>query len=502
VKLPAINKDELEASICRDSLYDFVQRFWSTVCSEQPVWNWHIKVLCDMLQEGAERVFRGEPRAFDYVINIPPGTTKSLVASVMFPAWTWARMPSAKHICVSYSYNLAQDLSLKCRDIVESEKFNRLFGKLQLREDQNTKGYYKNTAGGYRLAVGTGGSTTGFHGHFLIIDDPLNPEDACSAAELIMANRFISETLSTRKVDKAVTLTLLIMQRLHQNDPSANFLERARKAKSPVRHVCLPGEILASGFDEVRPRKLRKMYKDGLLDPVRLSRSVLSQLRGELLEYGYAGQILQRPIPRGGGMFKIGRIQTDTPPAEKEFAMLTRYWDKAATGGGGAFTVGTLMGRDKKGAYWVLDVVRGQWDSSERENIIHSTAQIDGRKVIVGLEQEPGSGGKESAEQTAKRLAGYRVKIYRPVGDKIMRADPFSVQVNAGNVRIKEADWNREWLSEFEHFPHSKFKDQVDSGSGAFSVLTKPVVRVGGIRGLHGAGHSLGMKEPKNRSRG
>lgn len=472
----------LEASLCRQSLYDFVQRFWHTVESAKPVWNWHIEVLCLELQQAMERVFRGEPKLHDLVINVPPGSTKSLICSVLFPAWCWTRMKETKIISVSHDAALSLSFSRRSRIVVESEKWTKLFGKIDLADDQNAKSHYENGAGGWRYAVGMDGNVTGRHGHVTIIDDPINPKVATSEVELKGANNYIRETLPSRKVDKEVSLTIIIMQRLHQNDPSAMLLEESRRPDgTPVRHICLPGEITGTGFDQVKPRKYAKLYKDGLLDPVRLNRKVLREFRSMLLEYGYAGQILQTPVPPGGGQFKVERLVVDTPEPLRHFKQIIRFWDKAGTPKGGAWTVGLLMGLDRFGAFWVLDVVRGQWDSATRERTIKTTAILDGHKVIVGVEQEPGSGGKESAENTVKMLAGYRVRVDRPSGDKVVRADPFSVQVNAGNVKLAKADWNKVYVDEMRHFPHSTYKDQIDASSGAFALLTKHKTKVGAL---------------------
>ena len=129
----------------------------------------------------------------------------------------------------------------------------------------------------------------------------------------------------------------------------------------------------------------------------------------------------------------------------------------------------------------MLDVVRGQWDSNERERVIEQTAQLDGPKVIIGLEQEPGSGGKESAESTLRRLAGYRVRVDRPTGAKEWRADPFSSQVNGNNVSMKRGDWNAAFLEELRFFPSSTYKDQVDASSGAFNMLANVKKKVGAL---------------------
>jgi predicted phage terminase large subunit-like protein len=274
------------------------------------------------------------------------------------------------------------------------------------------------------------------------------------------------------------------MQRLHQKDPSAVLLEKADD-ENPVRHVKLPGEVRGNPRHEVRPRKYARYYVGGLLDTKRLPKVILRDLE-KSLGPSYAGQILQRPTPREGGLFKVNRLVIEQAPRPIEFTRLCRFWDKAGTRDGGAFTVGLLMGVDKKDRYWVLDVVRGQWDSGERESIILQTAQVDiaqwGKRYEVGVEQEPGSGGKESAEGTARRLAGYRVRIERPTGDKETRAEPYSVQVNTGNVLLAQGPWNREYISELQYFPRSSNKDQVDASSGAFTLLTKQRVVGGAIR--------------------
>lgn len=434
----------------------------------------------------AERVFRGEDKEYDLIINISPGSTKSITCSVMFPGWIWTRMPSARIICGSHTDKLAMDLSLKCRDLIYSDKYQVIFPDIRMRGDQNTKSYFMNTKRGSRYAVGVGGSVVGMHGHFLIIDDPLDPEKAISEAELKTANRWMSETLPTRKVDKAVVPTILIMQRLHQDDCTANMIEqieavqRLDGGKLKLKHICLPAELT----DKINPKCLADNYVDGLMDPIRLSQSILNENKAVIGEYGYAGQFLQWPIPLGGGMFKTLKIKIDEVIPTK-WLKRVRFWDKAGTEGGkGAFTVGLLMGLTKDNRFWLLDVIRGRWDSYEREHLIKQTAIADGRNVIIGVEQEPGSGGKESAQNTVRNLAGWRVVIDKPSGtgsSKELRADPYSVQVNCGNVSMKRADWNVDYLSELSFFPYSKYKDQVDASSGAFNMLAGGIKRMGAL---------------------
>lgn len=465
----------LLASVCRESLFEFIKEFWSEIIAEKPIWNWHIEYLAEELQKVAERVFAGKPKEYDLAINVPPGSTKSTLCSIMLPPWTWTRMPSARYLGGSYVDSLAMDLSRKNRDVVLCDKYRRAFPNVVLRKDQMAKSHFVNTAGGSRYSFGVQGTVTGMHAHFIGIDDPLNPERAVSEVELETANRVMSETLFTRKVDKDVTVTILIMQRLHQNDPTNHMLETYER----VKHICIPAE----DSDSVKPPELRERYVNGLMDPVRLSKKTLDENFKALGEFSYAGQFLQTPVPRGGAMFKPGRITVDVPPVLKKFGTrIVRYWDKAGTQNAGAYTAGVLMGVDHHGRFWVLNVVRGRWAMDEREATIKQTARLDGVDVRIRVEQEPGSGGKDQAMYTVKNLAGYRIsvdKVGSGTGNKVVRAGPFADQVNAGNVWMAEAEWNRAFLDELKYFPASKYKDQVDASSGAFNELTRDELRVG-----------------------
>lgn len=157
-------------------------------------------------------------------------------------------------------------------------------------------------------------------------------------------------------------------------------------------------------------------------------------------------------------------------------AARVRYWDKAGSderdSAGAAWTSGVLMARTPEGRYVIEDIVRGQWRAHDREKVIKQTAEIDGYDVSVYVEQEPGSGGKESAEATIAMLAGWDVHADRVTGSKVERAQPLSAQVEGGNVDIVKADWTRGFLKRMEAFPEGKYKDDVDAATGAFNMLS------------------------------
>lgn len=347
-----------------------------------------------------------------------------------------------------------------------------MFPEVLIREDTSAKGLFRTTRKGERFSTGVMGVLTGFHGHFLLVDDPLNPEESYSETALKKINRWMKETLPSRKVNKLVTPVIIIQQRLHQADPSGEFLK-----KGNVKHISLPAETFSGA--KVSPPEMEKFYVDGLLDPVRMPKNVLKEAEEDLGAYGYASQYLQNPVPLSGGLFKVDKLQIRdvAPPMVKAY----RSWDKAGTAGGGAYSVGVLMGQSKDGRFWVLDVVRDQWDAWEREQKIRETAESDGERIPIVLEVEGGSGGKESGHNTVLNLAGFNVITYHPSGDKEVRATAFASQVGGGTVFILQRDWTKAYIEELRYFPRGKYKDQVDASSGAFNRLRRGKVRIGGM---------------------
>jgi predicted phage terminase large subunit-like protein len=198
---------------------------------------------------------------------------------------------------------------------------------------------------------------------------------------------------------------------------------------------------------------------------------------------GYLANLLALPMVERerllGGNWKIrpaaglvfNRSWFDLVDVAPRQSTRIRYWDKASLAGKGDWTAGVRMAVDTDGVYWVEDVIRGQWSALERNRVILQTAALDGDDCEIGLEQEPGSGGKESAEISVKQLAGYMVHTDRPTGDKLTRARQFAAQCEARNVKIVRGDWNAAFLDELHGFPEAKNDDQVDSAASGFNRL-------------------------------
>ncbi len=208
------------------------------------------------------------------------------------------------------------------------------------------------------------------------------------------------------------------------------------------------------------------------LSPQRFSKEALEELRNDVGSLGWAAEYQGVPRPLEGNRFKRSwfPIMDAAPSASRR----VRYWDKAATQDGGSFTVGLLMTIHEDIAY-IEDVVRGQWSSAERDKIMLQTAQLDNmkykRRVKTYIEQEPGSGGKDSAQATIKLLKGYSIERDLPTGDKDVRLEPFASQAEAGNVCLVRGEWNHAFIEEMVAIPNGAYRDQGDATAGAFNKL-------------------------------
>src|SRR5262249_34997198 len=153
------------------------------------------------------------------LINIPPGAMKSLTTNVFWPAWEWGPRDLAhmRYIGASYSHDLTIRDNLRCRRLIESYVYQRLWGgRFRLNDDQNAKVRFANDRTGFKLATSVGGLGTGERGDRFIIDDPHNLVDGESEAKRDSTLAWFSEVVPTRLNDPESSAIVIIMQRVHE----------------------------------------------------------------------------------------------------------------------------------------------------------------------------------------------------------------------------------------------------------------------------------------------
>lgn len=387
------------------------------------------------------------------IITIPPRHGKSELVAVRFPAWYLGRNPDNRVILASYAADLAQRFSRQGRAVIQSELYSRLFPGVTLAQDSRSVESWDiaGRRGGLK-AVGVGGPLTGHGANLLLIDDPVkNREEASSEVYREAVWNWYTSTAYTRLEDSAAVV--VVMTRWHEDDLVGRLIEAQSDPQADQWTILHMPAVSDTGE---------------ALWPEKYDSEALSSIKAVIGEYDWGSLYQGRPTPREGAFFKVGLIEiVDAVPAE---AKKCRGWDKAATAGGGDYTAGTKLSKHE-GVFYIEDLVRGQWDTAERDKTIRQTAEMDSIECMVWGEQEPSSGGKDAARSFLSLLAGFNVQVQAATTNKEARADAFSAQVNAGNVKMLRADWNRELLEEFRQFPLGKHDDIVDGASGAFNRL-------------------------------
>nr|WP_027685071.1 phage terminase large subunit [Rhizobium leguminosarum] len=445
------------------TLAGFVREAWHVLEPRaQYVHGWHIDAICQHL----EAVTDG--RINRLLINVPPGSSKSLLVSVMWQAWEWGPrgLSSMRYLTTSFNDGPVKRDTRKCRDLMLSDWYRSLWPEVELNRTGETS--FSNTKTGTREGVPFG-SLTSQRGDRLVIDDPHSTETAESAADRLATTRKFREGAQNRLNDQERSAIVVIMQRLHEEDVSGVIHEVGME----YVHLMLPMEFEIEracsteiGFHD--PRKV-----DGeLLDPVRFGPEAVAKLKRDMGSYAYAGQYQQRPAPRSGGMFQRGDFEiVDAVPAG---ARRCRAWDFAASadkpGKQPDWTVGLKMAYVND-IFYVEHVERGRWKPGEVETTLKNTASQDGTDVLIRMPQDPGAAGKADAATKVKLLAGYSVNVQTVTGEKATRAKPASAQSEAGNIKLMRGAWNKEFLDEVCSFPNAQFDDQVDAFADALNEL-------------------------------
>lgn len=219
----------IERELCKRSLAEFAKRAWHILEPATPLkWGWALDAICAHL----EAVTRGEVHRL--LMNVPPGTMKSLLTGVIWPSWEWgpAGMPEKRFLATAHKQDLAIRDNTKCRRLIQSDWYQTRW-PVPLVHDQNQKTKFENLATGFREAMAFN-SMTGARGDRVILDDPLSADDANSEAALLASELSFLEALPTR-INNDRSAIVVIMQRLHERDPRGVRGRGGRQVLSPRR---------------------------------------------------------------------------------------------------------------------------------------------------------------------------------------------------------------------------------------------------------------------------
>ncbi len=470
-------KFEREKRACESSLVEFTRQAFKIVEPDVTFRsNWHIDAICDHL----EAVSRGEIN--NLLINVPPGSMKSVLVSVMWPAWEWLHNPSLRFMGASYGEDLAVRDARKTRDIILDEWYQERWPHVQLVKGDDQKTKYSLTAKGWRMATSVGGRATGEHPDRKIVDDPHNAKQAQSDVERQNALDWYNQTLSTRGVSRGAR-TVCVMQRLHQRDASGMILDELKN----YEHICLPMRYESAmrvkptsiGFSD--PRK----EEGELLWPEMFPLPVVEQLEKSLGKMGTAGQLQQRPTPDGGGLLAVNNIRLWPHQAELPyFEYIVMSLDTAFTANTQndptACCVFGVFQHEGSMNVLLLDTwaehltyndlkrrVMDDWKS--HYGVDKRNPMIKGRRPDSILVENKGSGITLLQDMRQSNIPAIPYNPGR--ADKIQRANVAAPFVENGVIWVMESkkepgkpiSWARSAIKEWELFPVAEHDDQVDA---------------------------------------
>ena len=378
--------------------------------------------------------------------------------------------PDKKTIFGSFSDDLGVRTNTELQRIYSTDAFKGIFPGTRISEAHTISDRWKrneslieyvNRGGSFRNTT-VAGQINGQELHLGVIDDPL--KGSAEAHSPTIRDKtwewFADDFMSRFAKDGAL---LIVMTRWHTDDLLGRFLEKFKREVRVLRYPAI------AEHNELHRRKGEALF------PEHKPLEFLLERRKLLTEASWESIYQQNPIVVGGGMLPVEKLKVVPHFDRSQITNTVRYIDKAGTESeDAAFTAGARMHLMKNGTYIISHMMRGQWSALEREEKIKAWVETDASEFgsyEVWVEQEPGSGGKESAESTIRMLAGYAVYADRVTGNKVVRAEPFAAQVQGGNVSLVAGEWVTAFLDEAEVFPAGKWKDQVDAAAGAFSKL-------------------------------
>lgn len=456
-------RDEINRELARRSLAHFIRQAWHVVEPDtELLWNWHI----DAIAEHLEAVSDGRIRRL--LINVPPGHMKSLIVCVFWPAWMWLHQPGWRALFGSYSADLAIRDSVRCRDLLQNEWYQDTFHPgWHFAGDQNVKSYFKNDRQGFRFSLSVGSQATGWRGHCVVVDDPLNVKNQWSEIARAEAIRWWDKTMSSRLNDPRSGSRVIIMQRLHEEDLSGHVLT---KTKGQYVHLCLPSEfepesqcVTELGWSDPRS-------KEGeLLFPSLFNREVLDEAKEDLGSTDYAGQHQQKPAPAEGIVIKRAWINY-YQRAPLQFDRIIQSWDCAFKDlKTSSYVAGTVWGQVGADCY-LLDRIHEHLDLPGTMRAVESMTQK--HPLAVGKLVEDKANGPAVVQMLAKRVPG--LISVSPEGGKMARAYAVQPLFEAGNVHLPApaiAPWVEEYVHNITSFPGARTDDDMDSTSQALHHL-------------------------------
>ena len=486
--------EQIDGELSRRNTKDFLRCAWPLIEKDRPFTpGWHIDAVCDHLDAVAKRHIKR------LVINVPPRTTKSTIVSVVYPAKRWLTEPETQFLCLSHTERLVIRDGQKMRMLIDTPWYLGLRDEQwHVRQGQDQRQKFENSFGGYRLSMGICAGVTGEGGDEILIDDPIDRDQAFSETERLNVLESFDQKISTRLNSPKDGTIVLIMQRLHEEDLSGHVL-----SKNGWEHLMLPMEFDSTrkcftsiGFED--PRKV-----DGeLLCEERFPVEILTAMKADLGSVGTAGQLQQEPAPAEGIIFKkkdwrfwyprgtsppppvqvrladnsIASCVQREIPADDEFEEWIQSWDFAFKDKKDSDKVaGGVWSRLKAEAY-LRDRVNEKLSFTNSCKAVEAWTEKwpDAHRKLV----EDKANGSAVIDTLRAKCPG--LKEVNPQGGKESRAHAIQPYQESGNIYLPHPalfPWVDDYVIQHAMFPNASYDDEVDQTTQAILFLLVKIKR-------------------------
>ena len=508
---------EIDKADAEESLADFVRQAWHVIEPGQKYSHgWHIDFICAHLEAITDGVELDDGSLYNrLLVNVPPGTMKSLLVGVFWPAWEWGprNMPHLRYVCASHSLDLAIRDGLRMRRLIMSEWYQKRWGdRVVLTGDQNQKTKFENEATGFRQAAAAG-SITGARGDRVIIDDPHSVDGANSDAQRESTVQWFLEAVPTRLNNPDSSAIIVVMQRLHEADVSGTILDKRLgydHIMLPMMYDAIRSPTTLLGIDDPR-------QTDGeLLFPARFPQEVVDRDSKVMGPYATAGQFQQEPTPRGGGVIKAVWWETwmeeGWPPIDYVVASIDTAYTTKTENDFSAMTVWGVFSGDystmraenyvsSRGKFRINADEAARFDEGVRiRDMLDSNPESVPRVIMMDAWQErlelsdlvakvastcrkykvdkllvESKASGLSVAQELRRLYGgedWAVQLINPGSlDKLARVYSIQHLFSEGMIYAPDRGWADTVIRQCETFPKGKHDDLVDTVSMALRHL-------------------------------
>lgn len=409
----------------------------------------HHRIICDEI----EALLSGSHDKL--MIFAPPRHGKSILVSVLLPAWYLGRFPNKQVIAISYNKELSSDFGRQVRNMVSSDRYPRVFPTIHLRRDSSASNRWHTSADGVYISSGVGGTLSGRGADLAIIDDPIKGrQEAESKAHKEKLWAAYDSDIQTRLMPGG---KIVVMHTRWGDDDFAGRLQEREPGQWKV--IKLPAIL-----DE-------NTENEKALWPEFFSLDMLRDRRKNTSKRTWASLYQQSPQPDGGIYFNPEwfKDRYDSSPFALKHYISADFAVKEPQGQSDDpdYTEIAVWGVDTKGDIYAVDWWFGKETSDKWiEHIIRLARQYRALKFF-------GEGGviRHAIEpQLKKRMreekAIFPVEWLNPIGDKQASARAFQGFASMGKVKFpRQSSWGVHVMGHLLSFPAGEHDDAVDACS-------------------------------------